>query len=291
MINKTEKNEHGNMKLRISLRRLMPAIILLFLIWSSPTLAQIKIYIETDLEGVSGVYKFAQTREKDTPLNIQACEYFMGDLAAVVRGLLAGGATEIIISDGHGSQAVIPHLMEPGAKYITGTPRPGWKLDKSYSGIVMFGFHAMMGTPDGVLNHTQSSKSENKYWYNGVESGELAQSAIMAGYYGIPPILATGDVATCREATKFFGPNVVTVSTKQGISREAAVLYPFEETHKALYEGAKRAVAAIPKCKPYIIEVPIKAKMQYLDLDPSLPKPKLITKEWNIPDALQLFGR
>ena len=147
----------------------------------------------------------------------------------------------------------------------------------------------MMGTPDGVLNHTQSSKSENRYWYNGVESGEMAQTAAIAGYFGVPPIMVTGDVAVCREAAKFFGPNVVTVATKQGISREAAVLYPFEEVHKALYEGAKKAIATIPKCKPYILQVPIKAKMEYLDLSPDLPKPKLITKDWIIPDALHLF--
>ena len=98
-------------------------------------------------------------------------------------------------------------------------------------------------------------------------------------------------MATCREAIKFFGSNVVTVTTKQGVSREAAVLFPFEETRKALYEGAKKAIAAIPKCKPYIVEAPIKAKMEYLDLDPALPKPKLITREWTIPDALHLFGQ
>jgi D-amino peptidase len=216
----------------------------------------------------------------------------MGDLAAVVRGLRDGGATEIIIIDGHGTQAMIPHLMEPGAKYVTGKPKPDgnrWSLDKSFSGLVMFGFHAMKGTPDGVLNHTQSSRSENKYWYNGVESGELAQTASIAGYFGVPPILVTGDVATCREAAKFFGSVVVTVATKQGISREAAILYPFEETRKALYEGAKKAIAAIPKCKPYILEVPIKAKMEYLELDSGLPEPKLMTREWTIPDALHLF--
>lgn len=268
------------------------SFILVLLFFISSVTAQIKIYVDTDLEGVSGVYKFAQTREKDTPLNIQACEYFMEDLAAVIRGLRDGGATEIIVSDGHGSQALIPHMMVPGAKYITGKPRPEhWSLDGSFSGIVLFGFHAMKGTPDGVLNHTQSSKSENKYWYNGVESGELAQVAAIAGYYGVPPILVTGDVATCREAVKFFGQGVVTVAAKEGVAREAAVLYPFEETHKALYEGAKKAVAAISKCKPYVIKTPIKAKMEYLDLNPALPEPKLIMKEWIIPDAIHLFSK
>jgi len=252
--------------------------------------AELKIYIVTDLEGISGVFSFAQTREPHTPLNEKAREYFMGDVAAVVRGLRDAGATEIIVLDGHGSQAVVPHLMEPGAKYVTGVPRPGglWGLDRSFAGIVMLGYHAMMGTPDGVLNHTQSSKSENRYWYNGVESGEIVQTAAIAGHFGVPPILVTGDEATCRESRKFFGDGCVTVATKQGVAREAALLYPFVETRKALYEGGKRAIAAIPKCKPYRLELPIKAKKQYLLLDGS-PKPKLVTKEGTIPEALHIL--
>ena len=55
------------------------------------------------------------------------------------------------------------------------------------------------------------------------------------------------------------------MAVKQGIARESAVLYPFAETRKALYEGAKQAMAAIPKCKPYRLDLPIKAKKQYLD--------------------------
>ena len=255
--------------------------------------AQIKIYVNTDLEGISGVFKFDQTREKDTPLNIQACEYFMGDVAAVVRGLRDGGATEVVVLDGHGSQAVIPHLMEPGAKYITGRPRPGAGnlsvLDSSFAGMVMVGFHAMMGTPDGVLNHTQNSKAENHYWYNGVESGELAQNALIAGYYGVPVIMVTGDEATIREARNFFGNNIVTVPVKKGLAREAAILYPFEETRKALYEGAKKAISVISSCKPYRIETPIKVKMQYLNLDTSLPKPEVITVEGTAKDALHIL--
>ncbi len=270
------------------------AAVFLMMASAATVSAQIKIYVMTDLEGVSGVYKFAQTREKDTPLNIQACEYFMQDLAAVVRGLRDGGATEILILDGHGSQAIIPHMMEPGAKYLTGRPRAGnvlWGLDGTFSGLVQFGAHAMKGTEDGVLNHTQSSKSENRYWYNGIESGELAQCALMAGHYGVPTILVTGDEATCREAAKFFGPACVTVAVKKGVSREAAILYPFEETHKALYEGAKRSIAAIPQCRPYVLDLPIKAKMEYLDSTSNQPEPKLITKEWIIPDALHLLAR
>jgi D-amino peptidase len=271
---------------------LTTAVFLLsFLLFVNPLAAQVKIYVETDLEGISGVFKFAQTREKDSPLNIQACEYFMGDLAAVIRGLRDGGATEIVVLDGHGTQAVIPHLMVPGATYITGLPRPGilYGLDSTFSGIVMLGFHAMKGTPDGVLNHTQSSESENRYWYNGVESGELVQSGAIAGYYGVPPIMVTGDVATCREARKFYGGNCVTVAVKKGIAREAAILYPFEETRKALYEGAKRAMAAIPVCKPFRIDLPIKVKVQYFENDRSVPERKLVTKEGTVKDALHIL--
>lgn len=281
----------------------MLAVLIMLLINAGSASAQKKIYIITDLEGISGVYKFDQAWVKGTPLNLEACEYFMADVAAVVKGLRDGGATEVVVCDGHGDQAVIPHLMVPGAVYVTGKPKPGpgslWGLDKSFAGVVLLGFHAMRGTPDGVLNHTQSV--ENRYWYNGVESGELAQNAAIAGYFGVPPIMATGDEAACREAKKFFGDNCVTVAVKRGIAREAAVLYPFEETRKALYEGAKKAMSAIPLCKPYTMETPIKVKEQYLDPHPSMKEylekknmtdywaSQLRTKEGTVPDALHLF--
>lgn len=270
-----------NLRLTSSLIRSFIILFLLLLIITDPANAQKKIYIMTDLEGVSGVYKFAQTREKDSPLNIQACEYFMGDLSAVIRGLRDGGATEILVIDGHGSQCIIPHMMEPGAKYLTGIPRPGnmWGLDKSYAGLVQFGAHAMMGTTDGVLNHTQSSKPENRYWYNGVESGELAQCAAIAGKYEVATILVTGDEATCREAKHFLGKECITVAVKEGVAREAAVLYPFEETRKALYEGAKKAMQAIPYCKPYKLDMPVKGKLQRLDLNSDPTGGTVITKE------------
>jgi D-amino peptidase len=251
----------------------------------------VRIYIMTDLEGASGVYQFAQTRETG-PLNDKAKEYLMDDIAAVVRGLRAGGATDVVILDGHGPQAFVPHLMEPGARYLTGKPRPGplTDFDGSFAGIVQLGAHAMMGTPDGVLCHTQSSKTENRYWYNGVESGELAQVAAIAGSYGVPTILVTGDEAVCRESQKFFGPACVTVAVKRGLSREAAELYPFAETRQALYEGAKRAMAAIPHCQPYKLTLPIQAKKENLVFDDPAKPGRKVTKEGTIEDVLKLLA-
>jgi D-amino peptidase len=253
--------------------------------------APLRVYIVTDLEGASGVYQFAQTREPGNPLGEKAKEYLMGDIAAVVRGLRAAHVSDIVVLDGHGSQAFVPHLMEPGAKYITGKPRPGplTGLDGSFAGLIQLGAHAMMGTPDGVLCHTQSSRSENRYWYNGVESGELAQCATIAGHFGVATIMVTGDEATCREAQTFFGPNCVTVPVKRGIAREAAELYPFDQTRQALYEGARRAVAAIPHCQPYKLSLPIRAKKEYLVFDGPSGEGRRVTKEGTIEDALRLL--
>ena len=258
---------------------------------SAPAMAaDRKIYIMTDLEGASGVYSFAQTRAR----RLRSRTRRRNTSWAISRPWCAGCGREeqptYSSSTATAPQAFVPHLMAPGAKYLTGKPRKEflWGLDKSVAGLVLLAHHAMNGTPDGVLCHTQSSKTENRYWYNGVESGELAQVAAVAGHYGVPPILVTGDEATCRESQRFFGADCVTVAVKRGLARESAVLYPFEETRKALHEGAKQSVAAIPKCKPYRLALPIKAKKQFLQFDDS-SSPKLATKEGTIADVLRLF--
>ncbi len=102
------------MFVRLPLRWVSVLVAMVVAAAASPAAAELKIYVQTDLEGISGVFKFTQTRDTDTQIAREAREYFMGDLAAVVRGLRDAGATEIFVYDGHGNQAVIPHLMEPG---------------------------------------------------------------------------------------------------------------------------------------------------------------------------------
>lgn len=115
------------------------------------------------------------------------------------------------------------------------------------------------------------------------------QNAVIAGYYGVPLIMVTGDDATCREAHRFFGNKIVTVSTKRGLAREAAQLYPFEETRQALYDGAKRAVSVISDCKAYTLQFPVKAKKQQLVTEGDSKEPKLMTKEKTITHPLQIL--
>ena len=224
-----------------------------------------KIYVCTDLEGATGVYSFAQTRERGAPENLEAIRLLMGDIAAVAEGLKEAGVEEVYVRDGHGGgDNFIPRHMIPGIRYVTG--RAGWGpinvLDDSFDGAVLLGYHAMNGTADGVLHHTQSSKVEAKYWYDGVERGEIYQSAVTAGHYDVPVMLVTGDEAACREARELLGDDLPTVAVKEGIHREAAILLAAEETRPLLIEGAKKAVDALPRLKPYKITLPVHVRVR-----------------------------
>ena len=224
-----------------------------------------KIYIVTDLEGATGVFKFRQTREKDAPEFREAMRLLMGDAAAVAEGLKQAGATEILVLDGHdGGNNFIPECMVSGVRYITGYPRGGvlTGLDETFAGVVLLGYHAMNGTPDGVLHHTQTSMDESKYWYDGVERGEIYQCAVIAGHFNVPVMLVTGDEAACREARATLGGNLPAVAVKRGLGREAAVLLAPSDARALLVEGARRAVVALPQLKPLKPTFPVKLRIR-----------------------------
>ena len=227
-----------------------------------------KIYIATDLEGISGVVTFEQTRDKDKNPHLyqEARRLLMGDVNATVEGCLEGDADEVVVSDGHGGGFnFIPEEMHPGATYVTGVQRPrvALGLDETYDGMILLGYHAMNGVETGVLHHTQSSKAESRYYYNGVESGEIVQSAAVAGHFGVPVIMVSGDAATCQEATQFLGPEVVTVETKEGYGRQCAKLIPPQLAHMMLRDAGNRAVKNAPQCKPYTIDFPTTVRVQF----------------------------
>jgi D-amino peptidase len=225
-----------------------------------------RVYIVTDLEGISGVTTFDQTRNSDGPLYQDARHLLMGDINAAVQACLDGGATYVCVMDGHGRPLnVIPAEMHPGADFVCGRGfGTAAALDATFACGMLVGYHAMAHTPDGVLCHTQNSRSDARYWYNEREFGEIGQEAMIFGHFDIPIVLVTGDEAACREAREFLGEQVVTVAVKKGFSRESCLMVPPQRARELIRAGAKEAIGRIPRCAPFKMQLPMRGRYEAL---------------------------
>ena len=79
---------------------------------------------------------------------------------------------------------------------------------------------------------------------------EVEIAAGLAGEFGVPVGLVTGDDITCKNAKEFLGP-IETVCVKRAIDRYAAECLPFNETRSLIQKGAKRAVERVSELRPY----------------------------------------
>jgi len=175
----------------------------------------VRIYVMTDLEGVAGVLNFAEWCSPGARYYEVAKELLTREVNAAIAGFLAGGATEIMVADGHGDGGIDPLLLDERAELMRGWP-VGWPLllDESYDAVAFVGQHAKASTPHAHLAHTQDWNYLDLA-INGVSIGELGQFAMCARELGVPAIFASGDRALCREAQALL-PGVETVEVKRG---------------------------------------------------------------------------
>ncbi len=231
-----------------------------------------KVYIITDIEGVSGVITFVDSgRDSDHsgPRYEAARRLLTEDVNAAVQGALDGGATDIIVNDGHGGGSnFVMENLHPGARYFTGRSRrfvlDG--LDESVAAVMLVGYHAMAGTQSAVLDHTQSSKTWSRYFLNGVETGEIGQMAVMAGHFNVPVVCVTGDLAATQEARKFLG-DIETVAVKEGRSRQSAFCLAPVKARELIRAAAQRAMRLVDRVKPYKIDLPAEIKLECAGTD------------------------
>lgn len=175
-----------------------------------------KIFVMTDMEGVAGVLNHDDWVLPAGYFYAQGRRLLTMEVNAAIAGLAAGGASEIVVADGHGAGGIDPETLDPRARLARGWgPKPyPFGLDASFDGFCCVGQHAKSGTPFSHITHTG--------WFNvldcsvnGVSIGEYGQLALCAMELGVPCILACGEEALCREAEELT-PGVVTAAGKSG---------------------------------------------------------------------------
>jgi hypothetical protein len=95
------------------------------------------------------------------------------------------------------------------------------------SGIV-HGEQMTLGAKDAILDHRISGSVVRAIRVNGVEMPELGLNATIAGYFGVPVILVSGDTAVCRQTSEILGKDVMTVAVKEAYGRLGAKLVSTE---------------------------------------------------------------
>lgn len=227
----------------------------------------LKVYISADMEGISGVVDGSQVTEGGSDFAM-ARKWMAEDVNAVIRGLRAAGATEFVVNDSHGGMRnLLPDLLDPDARLISGTPKPLAMmegLDDSFDAVVFVGYHAGAGTGRAVLDHSYSGRSVHRIRLNGVEMPEQGLNAAIAGYFGVPVVLVTGDTATTRQTHDLLGGEVATVAVKDSIGRTAAHLLPMAEARRQLTEGAHQGLAARERVRPFRPVPPYRFEIAFL---------------------------
>ncbi|MCK5759433.1 MAG: M55 family metallopeptidase [Clostridiales bacterium] len=175
-----------------------------------------KIYMMTDLEGPAGVLNRNDWVHLGSPYYEKAKILLTEEVNAAAEGFFRAGATEILVSDGHGTGGIQPELLDKRLLLLRGFPT-GYPcgLTAEYNCVVWIGQHAKAGTPFAHIPHTGNHHVIDLS-INGISIGELGELAMCAGVLGVKPILATGDKAMCIEAQQLL-PGIETVSVKEGL--------------------------------------------------------------------------
>ena len=202
-----------------------------------------KVMILTDLEGPSGV-NGRPDKIGNTIINRPAAETArVNEVNACCEGLVAAGADEIVVLDGHGgSNSIDIFKLHPKAKLMqAGAWDPVVCIDAGFDAMIQIGAHAMQSS-GGSMCHSYNSHGIARMEFNGRQIGEIGMSALCAAYFHVPTIFVSGDAAACREAEAFLGGDVVTVRTKFAMNRYSVVNEPPEAVYAALREGTAEAL-------------------------------------------------
>jgi D-amino peptidase len=231
-----------------------------------------KILIATDMEGITGV----TTWDHVTPGHAEYARFrklMTQDVNAAIRGACDAGAEEVIVADGHwnGSNILIEEL-DPRAHLNSGSPAPFSMvqgIDETVDGVFFLGYHARNGTPNAILDHTWSSKTVANVWLNDILTGEYGLNAAVAGHFGVPVIMATGDQTACEQIVELLGELETTV-VKQATGRFAAECLSPAVTQEMIALTAAHAMERLidgDVPDPFVMDPPVRVTVEFFTSD------------------------
>jgi len=135
-------------------------------------------------------------------------------------------------------------------------------FDGSYDAVCFVGWHARPSSP-GILSHCYNSRVFTAWRVNGVPVGEPEFSAALAGTYGVPLTLFTGDDRSCAEVARWC-PGCECVVTKVALDRVSAICLSREATYAAIRAGAERALQRRHEIAPFRFATPVRVEADTL---------------------------
>jgi D-amino peptidase len=241
---------------------------------SAPTVSAqrpVKVFISVDMEGIGGVV----TSEQLGPTGFEYAkfrEFMTAEALAAIEGARAAGATEFVVADAHGNmQNLLIDRFPAGVTIVRGSPRPLMMMegiDSTFSAAMFIGYHAATTNPQGVRAHTISSATFSAVRLNGQPMSESAINATIAGYFGVPVVLVSGDDQAVGEVMKFTG-NVEGAIVKRAISFHAAAVMTPDASQALIRERAKVAMSRLKDFKPIKAAGPFQLELSYKSYTPA----------------------
>jgi D-amino peptidase len=237
-----------------------------------------KIVISADIEGASGVVTSRESGyprikvgdPQNNPDYMKACERLTNDINAAVEGAIKAGADEFVVHDSHGHDYtnILLEKLHPSVEVIKGMPIVLYEHDdlaeNSYDASFLIGMHARAGLP-GVLSHIIDWPTIKEVRINGEPVGESQVTAALAGYFGYPTVLITGDDVVCEEMKAWTNGMIETAEVKKSYSRYAARCLSLEKSRKVIYNAAYHAVKKIGDIQPITYKQPVTLEIDFLD--------------------------
>ena len=231
----------------------------------------LKVYISADMEGVVGVV----TGDQLGPSGFEyarARELMTAEVNAAIEGALAAGATEIVISDSHGNgENLLLEKLPRDVVLIRSWPRPLMMMegiDASFDAAIFIGYHASTTNSAGVRAHTISSARLADIRLNGTSMPEAGINAAIAGHFGVPVVMISGDDVIIEETRALLG-DIEGAVVKEAISFHSAKTLMPEAAFELIREKVTAALQRLDDFQPYELETPITLDVRFKNYRPS----------------------